>query len=65
MYNMQLSNDIAEELAHYLVANSKGAFGAVGFVSGGASFSSIAPGSWVSISFVRLLTCSARRTDRL
>ena len=65
MYNMQLSNDIAEELAHYLVANSKGAFGALGFVSGGTSVYSIALRSRVSISFVRLLTCSARRTDRL
>ncbi|KAM5536574.1 hypothetical protein V8D89_009669 [Ganoderma adspersum] len=36
VYNMQLSNDVAEELAHHLVATSKGAFGAVGFVSGGS-----------------------------
>ncbi|EJF59076.1 PLP-dependent transferase [Dichomitus squalens LYAD-421 SS1] len=36
VYNMQLSNEPAEELAHYLVASSNGAFGAVGFVSGGS-----------------------------
>ena len=37
VYNMQLSNEPAEELAQHLVTNSKGAFAAVGFVSGGTS----------------------------
>ena len=32
---MQLSNEPAEELAHYLIGASKGAFELVGFVSGG------------------------------
>ncbi|KAF8324112.1 PLP-dependent transferase [Clavulina sp. PMI_390] len=35
VYNMQLSNEPAEELAKLLVSTSKGAFAAVGFVSGG------------------------------
>lgn len=35
VYNMQLSNEPAEELAKNLVANSKGAFDLVGFTSGG------------------------------
>ncbi|KAF8333065.1 pyridoxal phosphate-dependent transferase [Cantharellus anzutake] len=35
VYNMQLSNEPAEELANLLVATSKGAFAAVGFVAGG------------------------------
>ena len=37
VYNFQLSNEPAEELAQHLVASSKGAFAAVGFVSGGTS----------------------------
>ena len=37
VYNMQLSNEPAEELAQYLVESSGGAFDLVGFVSGGAS----------------------------
>ncbi|OJT09786.1 hypothetical protein TRAPUB_13745 [Trametes pubescens] len=36
VYNMQLSNQPAEELAHYLIEASKGAFDLVGFVSGGS-----------------------------
>ncbi|KAI0333868.1 PLP-dependent transferase [Cubamyces sp. BRFM 1775] len=36
VYNMQLSNEPAEELAHYLIGASKGAFDLVGFVSGGS-----------------------------
>lgn len=36
VYNMQLSNEPAEELAKYLVDSGKGAFAACGFVSGGA-----------------------------
>ncbi|RDX51245.1 PLP-dependent transferase [Lentinus brumalis] len=36
VYNMQLSNEPAEELAHNLIASSKGAFDLVGFVSGGS-----------------------------
>ena len=36
VYNMQLSNEPAEELAQNLIASSKGAFEMVGFVSGGA-----------------------------
>ncbi|KAI0738629.1 PLP-dependent transferase [Daedaleopsis nitida] len=36
VYNMQLSNEPAEELAQYLVESSKGAFELVGFVSGGS-----------------------------
>ncbi|KAI0352149.1 PLP-dependent transferase [Trametes cingulata] len=36
VYNMQLSNEPAEELAQYLVESSKGAFDLVGFVSGGS-----------------------------
>lgn len=35
MYNMQLSNEPAEELARNLIASSKGAFDLVGFLSGG------------------------------
>jgi acetylornithine/succinyldiaminopimelate/putrescine aminotransferase len=34
-YNMQLSNEPAEDLAKYLVASSNGAFSLCGFVSGG------------------------------
>lgn len=37
VYNMQLSNEPAEELAKLLVATSQGAFTTVGFVSGGES----------------------------
>ncbi|RPD53382.1 PLP-dependent transferase [Lentinus tigrinus ALCF2SS1-7] len=36
VYNMQLSNEPAEALAHNLIASSKGAFDLVGFVSGGS-----------------------------
>lgn len=36
VYNMQLSNQPAEELAKHLVESSKGAFELVGFVSGGS-----------------------------
>ncbi|KAI9062551.1 PLP-dependent transferase [Trametes sanguinea] len=36
VYNMQLSNEPAEELAHYILQASKGAFDLVGFVSGGS-----------------------------
>lgn len=36
VYNMQLSNQPAEELAHYIIEASKGAFDLVGFVSGGS-----------------------------
>ncbi|KAI0831829.1 PLP-dependent transferase [Trametes gibbosa] len=36
VYNMQLSNGPAEELAHHIVETSKGAFDLVGFVSGGS-----------------------------
>ncbi|KAI0675855.1 PLP-dependent transferase [Trametes maxima] len=36
VYNMQLSNEPAEELAHNLIQSSKGAFDLVGFVSGGS-----------------------------
>ena len=35
VYNMQLSNEPAEELANYLISTSKGAFALCGFVSGG------------------------------
>lgn len=35
MYNMQLSNQPAEELAKVLIESSNGAFDLVGFVSGG------------------------------
>lgn len=38
VYNMQLSNQPAEELAEVLVASSNGAFESCGFVSGGESF---------------------------
>jgi E3 ubiquitin-protein ligase TRIP12 len=37
VYNMQLSNEPAEELASLMIANSKGAFSKIGFVSGGVS----------------------------
>ncbi|OBZ73839.1 hypothetical protein A0H81_06383 [Grifola frondosa] len=36
VYNMQLSNEPAEELARVLIASSKGAFELCGFVSGGS-----------------------------
>ncbi|KAI0372588.1 PLP-dependent transferase [Pilatotrama ljubarskyi] len=36
VYNMQLSNGPAEELAQFLIKSSKGAFDLVGFVSGGS-----------------------------
>lgn len=36
MYNMQLSNEPAEELARNLVESGKGAFELCGFVSGGS-----------------------------
>jgi hypothetical protein len=35
VYNMQLSNEPAEELAELLVKTSKGAFDTVGFAAGG------------------------------
>lgn len=35
VYNAQLSNEPAEELARILVETSQGAFAQVGFVSGG------------------------------
>lgn len=35
VYNMQLSNKPAEELAKYMVSTGKGAFESVVFVSGG------------------------------
>ena len=35
MYNMQLSNEPAEQLAKELVASGKGAFELCGYVSGG------------------------------
>lgn len=35
VYNMQLSNEPAEELAEYLISTSNGAFDLCGFVSGG------------------------------
>lgn len=38
VYNMQLSNEPAEELAKFLVDTGKGAFALAGFVSGGALF---------------------------
>jgi E3 ubiquitin-protein ligase TRIP12 len=37
VYNMQLSNEPAEELASLMIANSKGVFSKIGFVSGGMS----------------------------
>ena len=37
VYNMQLSNEPAEELAKLLVESGKGAFACCGFVSGGMS----------------------------
>ncbi|THH12821.1 hypothetical protein EW146_g7335 [Bondarzewia mesenterica] len=36
VYNMQLSNEPAEELAKFIIDSSKGAFDLVGFVSGGS-----------------------------
>ncbi|KAH9849939.1 PLP-dependent transferase [Lenzites betulinus] len=36
VYNMQLSNGPAEDLAHHIIETSKGAFDLVGFVSGGS-----------------------------
>lgn len=36
VYNMQLSNEPAEELAKYLIDSSNGAFHRCGFVSGGS-----------------------------
>ncbi|KAI0629355.1 PLP-dependent transferase [Trametes polyzona] len=36
VYNMQVSNEPAEQLAEYLTKSSKGAFDLVGFVSGGS-----------------------------
>lgn len=36
VYNMQLSNEPAEELAKFIIDSSKGAFEACGFVSGGS-----------------------------
>ncbi|TDL21827.1 PLP-dependent transferase [Rickenella mellea] len=36
VYNMQLSNGPAEELAKFLIESGKGAFGLCGFVSGGS-----------------------------
>ena len=41
VYNMQLSNEPAEELAKLLIEQSNGAFDLVGFVSGGARRTSI------------------------
>lgn len=38
VYNMQLSNEPAEELAKFLVDTGKGAFALAGFVSGGALY---------------------------
>ena len=35
VYNMQLSNEPAEELAQFLIDESKGAFSLCGFVCGG------------------------------
>lgn len=35
VYNMQLSNEPAEELAKYMVETGNGAFELCGFVSGG------------------------------
>jgi len=37
VYNMQLSNEPAEELARILIDSSKGAFELCGFFAGGAS----------------------------
>lgn len=37
VYNMQLSNEPAEELARILVESGKGAFELCGFFAGGAS----------------------------
>jgi E3 ubiquitin-protein ligase TRIP12 len=45
---MQLTNEPAEELAQLLVDTSKGAFHAVGFVSGGLSFFDLQRGSRAS-----------------
>ena len=36
VYNMQLSNPAAEQLANYLVTTGNGAFDLCGFVSGGS-----------------------------
>jgi E3 ubiquitin-protein ligase TRIP12 len=41
VYNMQLSNEPAEQLANDLVASGNGAFELCGFVSGGHSFHSL------------------------
>ena len=43
VYNMQLSNEPAEELARLLVDESKGAFSLCGFVCGGDSSANRVP----------------------
>ena len=44
VYNMQLSNEPAEELAQLLIDESKGVFSLCGFVCGGDSRTNTVPG---------------------